>query len=87
MIPPGAIIPPTVMPPSVRLPPKPPNVDNAAAGQCLGPEPNMDIGENSSHQEGIITETYVVPDESYLEQPQELIRLVSTLKVVQMYLP
>ena len=28
----------------------------------------MDIEENSPHQEGIITETYVVPDQSYLEQ-------------------
>ena len=27
----------------------------------------MDIEENSSHQEGIITETYVVPDQSYLD--------------------
>ena len=45
----------------------------------------MDIEENSPHQEGIITETYVVPDQSYLEQPQELIKLVNTSKVVQQY--
>ena len=47
----------------------------------------MDIEENSPHQEGIITETYVVPDQSYLEQSQELIRLVNTSKVLQKYLP
>ena len=47
----------------------------------------MDIEENSPHQEGIITETYVVPGQSYLEQPQELIKLLNTLKVVQWYLP
>ena len=47
----------------------------------------MDIEENSPHPEGIITETYVVPDQSYLEQPQELIKLVNTSKVVQRYLP
>ena len=87
MIPPGALIPPIVMPPSVRLPPKPPNVDSATTGPSLGPEPNMDIEENSPHQEGIITEMYVVPDQSYLEQPQELIKLVNTSKVVQRYLP
>ena len=46
----------------------------------------MDIEENSSHQEGIITETYVVPDQSYLEQSQELIKLVNISKVVQWYL-
>ena len=46
----------------------------------------MNIEENSPHQEGIITETYVMPDQSYLEQPQELIKLVNTLKMVQQYL-
>ena len=55
------------MPPSVRLPPKLPNVDNATTSPSLGPEPNVDIEEISPHQEGIITETYVVPDQSYLE--------------------
>ena len=47
----------------------------------------MDIEGNSPHQKGIITEMYVVPDQSYLEHPQELIKLVNTLKVVQRYLP
>ena len=68
VIPPGALIPPIVMLPNVRLPPKPPNVDKATTGPSLGPDPNMDIEENSPHQEGIINETYVVPDKSYLEQ-------------------
>ena len=87
VIPLGALIPPIVMPPNVRLPPKPPYDDNTTTSPSLGPEPNMDIEENSPHQEGIITETYVVPDQSYLEQLQELIKLVNTLKVVQQYLP
>ena len=87
VVPLGALIPPIVMPPSVRLPPKPPNVDNATASPNLGLDPDMDIEENSPHQEGIITETYVVPDQSYLEQPQELIKLVNTSKVVEWYLP
>ena len=47
----------------------------------------MDIEENSPHQEGIITETYLAPDWSYLEQPQELIELVNTSKLVQKHLP
>ena len=47
----------------------------------------MDIEENSPHQGGIITETYVAPDQSYLEQPQEVIKLVNTSKLVQKHLP
>ena len=47
----------------------------------------MDNEENSPHQEGIITERYVVPDKYYLKQLQELIKLVNTSKVVQRYLP
>ena len=39
------------------------------------------------HQEGIIIEMYVTPDQSYLEQLQELTKLVSTSKVVQKYFP
>ena len=64
---PRALIPPIVMPQNVRLPPKPPNFDNATTSPSLGPEPNMNIVENLPHKKGIITETYVVPDQSYLE--------------------
>ena len=73
--------------PSVRLPPKPPNAEDATSSPNLGPDPNVDFEENSPNQEGIITETYVAPDQSYLEQPQELTKLVNTSKVVQKYLP
>ena len=83
VIPPGALIPPTALQPNVRLPP---NVDNATTSPNLGPEPNVDFEENSPHQEGIITETYIAPDQSYLEQLQELIKIVNTSKVVQRYL-
>ena len=87
VLPPGSVLPPIVMPPSVRPPLKPPNVDKTTTGPDLGLDPNMDIEENSPHPEGIITETYIAPDQSYLEQPQELTKLVNTLKVVQKYLP
>ena len=46
----------------------------------------MDFEENSPHHEGIITEMYITPDQSYIEQPQELKKLVNTSKVVQKYL-
>ena len=49
--------------------------------------PNLDFEENSSHQEGIITEMYKSPDKSYLEQPQELSDLVDSTKLIHKYLP
>ena len=56
--------------PSVRLPPKPP--DTVGKGATPSPDlvqnPNVDFEENSPHQEGIITETYISPDQSYIEQ-------------------
>ena len=72
IMPPGTLIPSIGTQPSVRLPPKPPNVENATISPNLGQEPSVDFEENSPHQEGIITETYVTPDQSYLEQLQEL---------------
>ena len=47
----------------------------------------MDFEENSAQQEGIISEMYISPDQSYFEKPQELIDLVDTSKLVQRYLP
>ena len=55
---------------SVRPPPKVPNaVNDAMSSPNLEQDPNVDFEENSPHQEGIITEVYVAPDQSYLEQP------------------
>ena len=55
--------------------------------QGTDPTPNIDFEENSPHQEGIIPEMYIYPDQSYFEKPQELIDLVDTSKLVQKYLP
>ena len=82
----GDIMPSIGTHPSVRAPPKPPNAEDTTSGPNLGQEPNVDFEENSPHQEGIITEMYIAPDQSYLEQPQELTTLVNTSKVVQKYL-
>ena len=83
---PGTLIPSIGTQPSVRLPPKPPNGEDVTTSPNLGQEPNVDFEENSPHQEGIITEMYVAPDQSHLEQLQELTRLINTSKVVQKYL-
>ena len=55
--------------------------------QLQAQNPNVDFEENSPHQVGIITETYISPDQSYIEQPKELTNLVNTSKLVQKYLP
>ena len=83
VIPLGNIVPLSTHP-SVRPPPKPPNaVKEAMSSPNLGQDPNVDFKENSPHQEGIFMEMYVAPDQSYLEQLQELMKLVNTSKVVQ----
>ena len=61
-LPPETIYPPIFVPSNIRPPPKLPNVNKTIVGPNLGPVPRMDIEENSPHQEGIITETYVAPD-------------------------
>ena len=80
VIPLGNIIPISTQP---TLSPKPPHSDDKdiASSSNLGQDPNVDFEKNSPHQEEIITETYEAPDESYLEQPQELTKLVNTSKV------
>ena len=84
IIPPGAIMPSIGTHQSFRPPPKPPNAEVTTTSPNLGQEePNVDFEENSPHQDGIIIEMYVAPDQSYLEQPLELTKLVNTSKVVQ----
>ena len=55
--------------------------------QSVNSAPNVDFEENSPHQEGIISKTYINLDQSYFGRPQELIDLVNTTKLVQKYLP
>ena len=81
------MLPPLIMPPSIRLPSKSPHTNETTTDQRRGPDSNLDIEENSPHQEGTITETYVAQDKSYLEQTQELIKVVNTSKLVQRHLP
>ena len=74
--------------PVIRPPPRPPDlVDRRNHRTDTGIDPNLDFEENSPHQGGIITEMYVNPDQSYIEQPQELADLVDSSKLVQKYLP
>ena len=85
ILPPGTLITSIGTQPSIQLPPKPPNVEDVTTSPNLGQEQNVDFEKNSSNQEGFITEMYVAPDQSYLDQPQELTKLINTSKVVQRY--
>ena len=46
----------------------------------------MDFEENSPYQEGIISETYQRPNKSYFQEPPALESLVSTGKLVQVFI-
>ena len=71
-----------------RPPPRPPDLaDHRSYRRDVSTDPNLDFGENSAHQEGIIAEIYENPDQSYIQEPQELTDLVNTSKLVQNYLP
>ena len=74
--------------PIIRPPQRPPElVDRRNYRTDTGIDPTLDFEENSPHQEGIITEMYESPDESYIEQPHELVDLVDGTKLGQKYLP
>ena len=47
----------------------------------------MDFKEYFPYHEGVISGTYQMPDRSYLQEPPELDSLISTGKLVQMFLP
>ena len=48
---------------------------------------NTDFEENSTYQEGIISESYQRLDKSYIKEPLELGDLLDTCKLVQKFLP
>ena len=49
---------------------------------------NIDINfeESSPHQEGIISELYQRPDQTYFQEPKDLESLVNTSNLIQMFL-
>ena len=74
--------------PIVRPLPKPPElIDKTQSKQNTKLDPKVHFEENSHHREGIILETYINPDQTYNERPQELTDVVNTTKLVQKYLP
>ena len=77
--------------PFFRPPPKPPDISNPLDNQKglldNDSDQKVEIEENSPFQEGIISENYERPDNSYVQEPQELTNLIDTTKLIQKYLP
>ena len=73
------------------LPPKPPDISDPLDSQKdlldNDSDRKIEIEENSPFQEGIISEIYERPDNSYVQEPQELTDLIDTTKLIQKYLP
>ena len=72
-------------------PPRSPDVTDAIDGwkDLLDNDLDRNVGieENSTFQEGIISEIYERPDMSYVQEPQELKDLRDTTKLIQKFLP
>ena len=77
--------------PFLRPPPRPPDVtavkDSRKDLQDLDMDSKIEFEENSSHQEGIISETYERPDKLFIQEPPELKDLIDTSKLIQKFLP
>ena len=77
--------------PYTRPPPKPPDISDPLDGRKdlldNDSDRKVEIEENLSFQEGIILEIYERPDNSYMQEPQELTDLIDTTKLIQKYLP
>ena len=77
--------------PYTRPPPKPPDISDPFDSRKDLLDNDLDrkveIEENSPFQEGIISEIYERPDNSYMQEPQELTDLIDITKLIQKYLP
>ena len=77
--------------PYARPPPKPPDISDPLDSRKdlldNDSDRKVEIEENSPFQEGIISEIYKRPDNSYVQEPQELTDLIDTTKLTQKYLP
>ena len=74
-----------------RPPPKPPDILDPLDSQKdlldKDSDRKVEIEENSPFQEGIISEIYERPDNSYVQESRELTELIDTTKLIQKYLP
>ena len=77
--------------PYARPPPKPPDISDPLDSRKdlldNDSDRKVEIEENLPFQEGIISEIYERPDNSYMQEPQELTDMIDTTKLIQKYLP
>ena len=77
--------------PYARPQPKPPDMSDPLDDQKdlldNDSDRKVEIEENSLFQEGIISEIYERPDNSYVQEPEELTDQIDTTKLTQKYLP
>ena len=77
--------------PYARPPPKPPDVSDPLDSRKdlldNDSDRKVEIEENLPFQAGIILEINERPDNSYVQEPQELKDLIDTTKLIQKYLP
>ena len=74
--------------PIYRPPPRPPDnlrPNHPESKLDTGPKIDIEIEENSPHQEGIILEIYQRPDKSYFQEPNDLESLINTHNLVQQF--
>ena len=73
--------------PYARPPPKPPDIsdplDNCKNLLDNDADRKVEIEENSPFQVGILSEIYKRPDNCYVQEPQELTKLIDTTKLIQ----
>ena len=60
---------------------------NSQNKQNISPNINFDFEENSPFQEGIMSETFQRPDESFFQNPKELGDLINKGNFIHKYLP
>ena len=76
--------------PFFRPPPRPPDnlwPESPRTHTTNKSKIDIDFEENSPHQEGIISELYQRPDETYFQEPKDLESLVNTSNLIQNFLP
>ena len=74
--------------PIYRPPPRPPDnlrPNHPESKSDTRPKRDIEIEENSPHQDGIILEVYWRPDKSYFHAPKDLERLLNTHNLVKKF--
>ena len=61
--------------------------ESSPSTENFNPDINLNFEENSSYQEGVISEAYQRPDKSFFQEPKELNDLINTSNLIQRFLP